>query len=65
MIELKIRTFNHSDTNECLGELGGCEDQCVNTLGSYECRCNAGYSLAPDGRSCQCKYTAQIEGIVN
>ncbi|XP_061421245.1 bone morphogenetic protein 1-like [Lethenteron reissneri] len=32
---------------------GGCEQNCVNTLGSYRCACDPGYELAPDKRSCE------------
>ncbi|MBN3324354.1 TLL2 protein, partial [Atractosteus spatula] len=32
---------------------GGCEQRCVNTLGSYKCACDPGYELAPDKRSCE------------
>uniref|UniRef100_H3ANE1 Tolloid like 1 n=1 Tax=Latimeria chalumnae TaxID=7897 RepID=H3ANE1_LATCH len=32
---------------------GGCEQRCVNTLGSYRCACDPGYELAPDKKSCE------------
>ncbi|XP_028564239.2 bone morphogenetic protein 1 isoform X4 [Podarcis muralis] len=32
---------------------GGCEQRCVNTLGSYKCACDPGYELAPDKRRCE------------
>ncbi|XP_048459029.1 bone morphogenetic protein 1 isoform X2 [Rhincodon typus] len=32
---------------------GGCEQQCVNTLGSYKCTCDPGYELAADKKSCE------------
>ncbi|XP_070808313.1 bone morphogenetic protein 1 isoform X2 [Pituophis catenifer annectens] len=32
---------------------GGCEQRCVNTLGSYKCACEPGYELAPDKRKCE------------
>ncbi|KAK1175725.1 tolloid-like protein 1 isoform X1 [Acipenser oxyrinchus oxyrinchus] len=32
---------------------GGCEQRCVNTLGSYKCACDPGYELAPDKKSCE------------
>lgn len=32
---------------------GGCEQRCVNTLGSYKCACEPGYELANDKRSCE------------
>lgn len=31
---------------------GGCDTQCTNSEGSYECSCSEGYALMPDGRSC-------------
>ena len=43
---------NCVDVNECLVNRGGCEHQCLNTLGSYQCKCNAGYSLQEDGHNC-------------
>ena len=45
-----------SDVNECFVNKGGCDHQCINTLGSYECKCNVGYSLAPDGKRCIREY---------
>uniref|UniRef100_A0A674PFF4 EGF-like domain-containing protein n=1 Tax=Takifugu rubripes TaxID=31033 RepID=A0A674PFF4_TAKRU len=41
------------DINEC--EQPGtsmCQHECVNTVGSFLCRCGGGYILAPDRRSC-------------
>lgn len=35
---------------------GGCEQRCVNTLGSYKCACDPGYELAPDRRRCEGEY---------
>uniref|UniRef100_A0A3P9MC72 Metalloendopeptidase n=1 Tax=Oryzias latipes TaxID=8090 RepID=A0A3P9MC72_ORYLA len=32
---------------------GGCEQRCVNTLGSFKCVCDPGYELAPDKKSCE------------
>lgn len=32
---------------------GGCEQRCVNTLGSYKCACDPGYELAADKRRCE------------
>ncbi|TNN89652.1 Dorsal-ventral patterning tolloid-like protein 1 [Liparis tanakae] len=32
---------------------GGCEQRCVNTLGSFKCACEPGYELAPDKKSCE------------
>ncbi|XP_061731793.1 bone morphogenetic protein 1-like isoform X2 [Nerophis ophidion] len=32
---------------------GGCEQHCMNTLGSYRCTCDPGYELASDKSSCK------------
>ncbi|XP_061782743.1 bone morphogenetic protein 1-like isoform X3 [Nerophis lumbriciformis] len=40
---------------------GGCEQHCVNTLGSYRCACDPGYELAPDKSSCK---TAACGGFI-
>uniref|UniRef100_A0A8C6T2M0 Metalloendopeptidase n=1 Tax=Neogobius melanostomus TaxID=47308 RepID=A0A8C6T2M0_9GOBI len=32
---------------------GGCEQRCVNTLGSFKCACDPGFELAPDKKSCE------------
>ncbi|KAJ7305195.1 hypothetical protein JRQ81_011103 [Phrynocephalus forsythii] len=32
---------------------GGCEQRCINTLGSYKCACDPGYELASDKRRCE------------
>ena len=41
-----------SDVNECLTNNGGCAQICNNTVGSFTCSCNPGYSLGADARSC-------------
>lgn len=40
------------DVDECRQRNGGCEHECVNTVGSYECRCRPGYEVFADTR-CQ------------
>ena len=40
------------DINECLVNNGGCEQQCVNTRGSFICACTSGFRIAADGQSC-------------
>ncbi len=41
------------DINECeLSGQGGCQQECLNTHGTYRCQCRSGYRLASDGRSC-------------
>ena len=41
-----------SDINECNYSNGGCEHICNNTVGSYYCTCNSGYTLNKNGRNC-------------
>ena len=41
-----------TDLNECLTENGGCRQTCTNTVGSYVCSCNEGFTLASDRRNC-------------
>ena len=42
-----------TDTNECDINNGGCEYDCQNTEGSYECECKEGYQLVDDKHSCE------------
>ena len=50
------------DTDEC-STANNCEQNCTNTIGSYECSCMPGYTLEPDLISCikseVCQLTAQ------
>ncbi|XP_062394865.1 EGF-containing fibulin-like extracellular matrix protein 1 [Sardina pilchardus] len=39
------------DIDECAGN--PCQQQCINILGSFICKCEHGYDLAPDAVSCQ------------
>lgn len=45
-----------ADVNECEQFKGICEFQCVNTIGSFECRCTGGGVLNPDQRTCSGTY---------
>ena len=38
--------------NECSNANGGCEHNCLNTIGSYQCTCNSGYRMENNGHSC-------------
>ena len=40
------------DIDECATDNGDCSQVCVNKPGSYECKCNAGYVLADDMKTC-------------
>jgi len=43
---------SHADTDECATNKGGCEVNCTNTIGSYNCSCPTGYYLDEDGFNC-------------
>ena len=43
------------DIDECLDDNGGCDQQCTNTDGSYDCSCDAGYSLGSNNKACNGK----------
>ena len=50
------------DVNECNSNNGGCEDECVNTPGSYYCECDdSGYHLDSDDHSCTGKYSRKFK----
>lgn len=51
---LLTHTYTHyADIDECEHSGGSlCDHECVNTVGSFLCRCRTGYILAPDQRSC-------------
>ena len=44
------------EINECQIKTHQCRHICTNTVGSYTCKCRAGFTLDPDGRSCSCKH---------
>ncbi|XP_030376364.1 dorsal-ventral patterning protein tolloid [Scaptodrosophila lebanonensis] len=41
------------DMDECKFKDHGCQHICINTLGSYQCGCHAGYELQANGKSCE------------
>ncbi|XP_027024016.2 prolow-density lipoprotein receptor-related protein 1 isoform X1 [Tachysurus fulvidraco] len=41
------------DVDECVKTPDVCDHSCVNSDGSYECSCNQGYVLEPDGHRCK------------
>lgn len=45
-----------TDTDECLHNGMLCQNgRCLNMAGSFQCICNAGFQLTPDGRNCMGK----------
>ena len=41
-----------SDANECDHGTALCNQECINTIGSYSCDCYSGYKLLEDGFTC-------------
>ena len=44
-----------TDINECSEDTDNCQQNCVNTGGSFTCSCRRGYSLNSDRRTCSSK----------
>lgn len=44
--------FNPTDVDECSEGNGGCQQICVNMMGSYECRCREGFLLSDNQHTC-------------
>lgn len=47
--------FFFAEFDECALTDHGCEHDCINTLGGYECSCRIGYELHSDGKHCEGK----------
>jgi len=43
----------YSDVDECAIANGECEQQCINTEGSFYCDCHEGHALESDNRTCE------------
>ena len=42
-----------ADIDECFEKTDRCDHKCMNTIGSYKCSCQSGYTLdAKDGFTC-------------
>lgn len=50
------------ELDECELKDHGCEHNCINTLGGYQCSCHIGYELHSDKKTCESKHTI-AEGI--
>lgn len=44
--------FSLIDVDECSEGNGGCQQICVNMMGSYECRCREGFLLSDNQHTC-------------
>ena len=56
-------TSYNTDKIECDFENGGCEETCINTVGSYYCHCDVPNTLAVDNRTCTGKGSKTYIGI--
>ena len=53
-----------SDIDECVSsDGGGCEQNCINLQGSYECSCQQGYALESNGISCDGNYCTTMSYV--
>ena len=41
-----------ADIDECLSGTDTCDQQCVNTIGTYQCACADGFALNTDNITC-------------
>ena len=49
---LNFISYLITDINECSDSNGGCDDDCINTIGSFFCECDSGYALQSNGKTC-------------
>ena len=45
-----------TDIDECSENTDNCSQICTNTIGSYQCSCNDGYTRDSDGHTCNGEY---------
>lgn len=46
------QTLPCTDVDECAEGNGGCQQSCVNMMGSYECHCREGFFLSDNQHTC-------------
>ena len=54
-------TITVTDTNECAKDNGGCEQDCINTQGSFRCYCQDGYELMTNNRGCLGRHSCKLQ----
>uniref|UniRef100_A0A3B3QC45 Metalloendopeptidase n=1 Tax=Paramormyrops kingsleyae TaxID=1676925 RepID=A0A3B3QC45_9TELE len=48
-----FKAYFLSDKDECAKDNGGCQHECVNTVGSYACQCRNGFVLHENKHDCK------------
>ena len=58
------RSYFFKDVDECKEKTHDCDQNCINNIGSYICRCNPGYRLQDDKKTCRGrKYSVLLHPI--
>lgn len=61
---IRLNLLWTADINECEVNNGGCEEVCVNTLGSFQCKCREGQTLESNKRNCSSEFTLYCLSLV-
>ena len=58
--------FSSSDVDECVTNMHNCDDNatCINTVGSFHCMCNMGYSGIGNEGNCTSKISA-VQSVIH
>lgn len=48
-----LSSFSVTDKDECSKDNGGCQHECINTIGSYVCQCRNGFILHENKHDCK------------
>ena len=48
-----LSVIAYADEDECATNNGGCGQNCTNTIGSYFCTCEEGFTLKADSHNCE------------
>ena len=49
----------YTDIDECAVQSDNCQQDCINTDGSFNCSCRPGFELNPDDTTCNGNYEYQ------
>ena len=58
--KINVPLVSMVDIDECSLDIDLCQQNCMDTVGSYTCSCNTGYHLESDGFTCGGMYTTAI-----